>query len=108
MSAYFLNANTGYVCTSPRNVFKTTNNGLNWTVPAGSDTLTGLSSIYFTSFDTGYTCASSGKIYKTISGGGIFGIKRIDDKIPDKFYLYQNYPNPFNPNTIIRIQIQDN
>jgi photosystem II stability/assembly factor-like uncharacterized protein len=105
MSAYFLNSNTGYVCTSPRNIFKTTNNGLNW-IAQMTDTVSIFNSIYFTSSDTGYVCGSSGKIYKTYNGGAI-GIKPIGENIPEEFSLYQNYPNPFNPNTIIRFQIKD-
>jgi photosystem II stability/assembly factor-like uncharacterized protein len=103
ISAYFFNANTGYVCTSPRNVFKTTNNGLNWTSQM-SDTAQALNSIYFTSQDTGYVCGSGGKIYKTVNGGTI-GIREIENEIPEMFALEQNYPNPFNPTTNIKYQI---
>jgi len=106
LSAYFLNANTGYVCTSPRNIFKTTNNGLNW-IAQMTDTALVFNSIYFTSSDTGYVCGSSGKIYKTYNGGAI-GIKPIGENIPEEFQLYQNYPNPFNPTTNIKYQITNN
>jgi photosystem II stability/assembly factor-like uncharacterized protein len=103
LSAYFLNANTGYVCTNPRNVYKTTNNGLNWTAQM-SDTAQSLNSIYFTSQDTGYVCGTTGKIYKTVNGGTI-GIREIENEIPENFELLQNYPNPFNPTTSIKYSI---
>jgi 6-phosphogluconolactonase (cycloisomerase 2 family) len=34
-------------------------------------------------------------------------VKKIDEIIPDSYFLFQNYPNPFNPTTIIRYQIKD-
>jgi len=106
LSVYFLNANTGYVCTTPRNVFKTTNNGLNWTAQM-IDTALSLNSIYFTSQDTGYICGAGGKIYKTVNGGTI-GIRNIENEIPSEFKVGQNYPNPFNPVTIIKYSISSN
>ncbi|MCX6165124.1 MAG: YCF48-related protein [Ignavibacteriae bacterium] len=107
ISAFFLNSNTGYVSTSPRNVFKTTNNGLNW-IAQMTDTASALYSIFFTSADTGFVCGSYGKIYKTINGGGVIGVKRIEENIPEKYNLFQNYPNPFNPTTNIRYQLTNN
>jgi photosystem II stability/assembly factor-like uncharacterized protein len=104
ISAFFLNSNTGYVSTSPGNVFKTTNNGLNW-IAQMTDTASALYSIYFTSADTGFVCGSYGNIYKTVNGGGVIGVKRIEENIPEKYYLSQNYPNPFNPTTTIKFSI---
>jgi hypothetical protein len=37
----------------------------------------------------------------------IYGIRKTDDIIPEKFYLFQNYPNPFNQSTIINFQISE-
>jgi len=36
------------------------------------------------------------------------GIRKIDEKIPNKFNLYQNYPNPFNPTTNIKFDLPKN
>lgn len=58
--------------------------GSNWEQRVQSDT----------SVDT-YVCDFSHMI----------GIKKIDDKIPEKFVLEQNYPNPFNPVTKIKFHI---
>ncbi len=33
-------------------------------------------------------------------------IAKIDNSIPEKFYLSQNYPNPFNPLTTIRFGLK--
>ncbi len=35
----------------------------------------------------------------------IFGIKKLNEAVPDNFRLYQNYPNPFNPATKISFDI---
>ncbi len=34
-----------------------------------------------------------------------YGIRKISNKIPERFTLYQNYPNPFNPSTKIKFDI---
>lgn len=33
------------------------------------------------------------------------GIRRVGEKIPQRFFLGQNYPNPFNPSTKIKFEI---
>jgi hypothetical protein len=38
----------------------------------------------------------------------VYGIRKIDESIPNKFQLEQNYPNPFNPATNIKYQIANN
>ncbi len=35
----------------------------------------------------------------------VYGIRKIDDIIPNEFRLHQNYPNPFNPTTKIKFSI---
>ncbi len=40
--------------------------------------------------------------------GSTIGIKPLNNKIPDKYYLNQNYPNPFNPSTKIKFSIVKN
>ncbi|NNG26251.1 MAG: T9SS type A sorting domain-containing protein [Ignavibacteriaceae bacterium] len=32
-------------------------------------------------------------------------VEKIDEDIPERFYLFQNYPNPFNPSTTISYSI---
>jgi hypothetical protein len=39
---------------------------------------------------------------------GIIGIKKINENVPDNFYLGQNYPNPFNPVTKIKFDVPAN
>lgn len=38
----------------------------------------------------------------------LYGIKRISDKVPQRFILFQNYPNPFNPKTKIKFDVPSN
>jgi len=104
LSAYFVNSLTGYLSTDSKYIFKTTNNGTNWITQA-TDTAQLQNSIYFTSNDTGYVCGSQGRIFKTKNGGGTIGVKKINENIPERFYLFQNYPNPFNPTTKIQFSI---
>jgi hypothetical protein len=35
----------------------------------------------------------------------LYGIKKLNENIPENYKLYQNYPNPFNPETKIRFSI---
>jgi hypothetical protein len=35
----------------------------------------------------------------------LYGIRKINEKVPEDFKLYQNYPNPFNPKTTISFSI---
>jgi len=37
----------------------------------------------------------------------IFGIKKLNEIVPENFRLYQNYPNPFNPSTKFKISISE-
>jgi hypothetical protein len=34
-----------------------------------------------------------------------FGIKKINELVPEKYTLSQNYPNPFNPSTNIQFAV---
>lgn len=99
----FVNASTGYVCTSAGNVLKTTNAGLNWGVQ-NTPLTENLYQINFPSVNTGYVACWSGKILKTTNGGLTF-TGNINNNIPDKYLLEQNFPNPFNPQTSIRFSI---
>jgi hypothetical protein len=35
----------------------------------------------------------------------VYGIKKLNEIVPENYQVYQNYPNPFNPTTIIRFDI---
>ena len=103
-SLFFVNSLTGYAVTSAApKILKTTNGGTNWYTQF-TDTAYMFNGIYFNSSDTGYVCGVNGKIYKTTNGGTI-GIKKINENVPEGFYLFQNYPNPFNPATKIKFSI---
>jgi len=101
-SIFFPNGFTGYV-TAEHTVLKTTNSGNLWFTVFGlpADTLF---SSFFLNANTGYVCGDDGRIYKTTTGG-VLGIPKVSNEIPESFFLYQNYPNPFNPTTNIKFDI---
>ncbi len=99
----FVNASTGYVCTSAGSVLKTTNAGLNWGVQ-NTPLTENLYQIHFPNANTGYIACWSGKILKTTNGGLTFAGNEISE-IPGNYSLKQNFPNPFNPNTTIKFSI---
>jgi hypothetical protein len=84
-------------------VYRSTDNGNNWT-----QINTGLTSNIVNSL----AINSSGNIFAGTLGGGVYrsvksttSIKEINKNIPSSFVLEQNYPNPFNSSTIIRFTI---
>lgn len=68
-SIFFVNENTGFICGSGGNVFKTVNGGLNWTLANNGIGIIRLNSIIFKDNNTGYTAGDNGMIYKTVNGG---------------------------------------
>src|SRR3990172_8710387 len=98
----FVNSNTGYVVGLEGVILKTTDGGSNW-LTQNSNTTNELTSVYFVNSNTGYI-AGSNVLLKTINGG-VIGIHKEENQLPQKFELYQNYPNPFNPSTKIRFDI---
>lgn len=83
-------------------VYRSTDNGNNWT-----QINTGLTNNYVRSL----AINSSGYIFAGTSSGGVFksinsttGIEESESLLSE-FQLYQNYPNPFNPVTTINYQI---
>jgi photosystem II stability/assembly factor-like uncharacterized protein len=105
---YFVDVNTGWIGGSNfnvnSNISKTTNAGLNW-IDQNIGGTQYIQNIMFVNNMTGWAVGYSGAILKTINGG-VSGIIKISNTIPDKFSLYQNYPNPFNPVTKISFDIR--
>ncbi len=87
-------------------IVKTNDGGINWEIQ-NSRTIHGLSGVYFTDSLNGFAVGDSGTILKTTTGG-VVGITKVNNTIPEKYFLYQNYPNPFNPSTTIKFSIANN
>jgi len=99
---YFVNVNTGWVC-SGGNIRKTTNGGVNWQLQTATALPLTISSVYFSNESFGYACGGYGGIIRTTNGG--IGINQLSSEIPQEFKLYSSYPNPFNPVTRIKFDI---
>lgn len=67
-SAWFIDANTGYVSGANGTIIKTTNAGLNWQA-LNSATSDHLWDIYFLNALTGYACSATGAFLKTTNAG---------------------------------------
>ena len=102
-SIYFTNSNTGWVSGYDGKILKSTNGGINWIQQYSVPSQLLISTHMVNSF-VGWTVGLNGLILKTTNGGTVF-ISRIDEEIPEIFYLYNNYPNPFNPFTNIRFNV---
>jgi hypothetical protein len=49
--------------------------------------------------------ADSEGLPSLIPSGALVSVEKIDNLVPDNFYLSNNYPNPFNPSTTIEFSI---
>jgi len=96
-------SNFAWLCGDNGIIRYTTNFGSNWT-SQNSGTNVQLNEIFFINQNTGWCVGNTGILLKTINGG-ISGLKRLNEAIPENFSLRQNYPNPFNPVTKIRFDI---
>ena len=95
-------------------IFKTSNNGLNWSYQI-PDTSIRIRYDYIDFSDSlhGWSYKNVLNGVHTITGGDslIYPITDISNNyniLPDGILLFQNYPNPFNPVTNIRYQISKN
>ena len=100
----FINPNTGIAINYRRNMYYTTNSGVNWNYSNIGSELS-LEGLYFNNMGLGFAVGSFNKIYRTTNYGGIVGINNNIQTLPSTFKLHQNYPNPFNPVTNIRFDI---
>gem|GEM_PF-2017256 len=76
ISVHFPDANIGYTVSSYGNVYKTTNNGINWSKQ--SYCMEGPLCLYFTSTNIGYVVGAYGYIAKTSDGGSNWVKMKID------------------------------
>jgi photosystem II stability/assembly factor-like uncharacterized protein len=70
---FFLNKDTGWAIIQDRNLFRTTNSGINWILQASFDINNPINSIFFINKNTGWLANTSSSslngIYKTVNGG---------------------------------------
>ena len=96
-------AKTVYICGSGGMLMRSIDTGTSW-IAATVPTKRTLNAIYFFNERRGFAVGDSGTILFT-SNGGITGVSRSDNSLPEDFVLEQNYPNPFNPSTTISFRI---
>lgn len=102
-STYFTSQSEGFIVGVLGSIYKTSDLGNNWNQqPSGVGGW--LNSVFFVNSMTGWSVGDYGTILKT-NTGGVNGIKKLSNEIPEKFTLFQNYPNPFNPTTKLQFQI---
>ncbi len=96
------NGSTWWCAKYGRNIYKTTNNGLNWVIEYTSQLGTQQHMSKARNGNRMWVVKDSGGIAMS---EGLIGISPIASEIPSTFSLFQNYPNPFNPTTKIKFDI---
>jgi hypothetical protein len=84
-------------------VFRSTNNGDNWTQDyTGTTALWDIDFAIATGCPQGWAVGATGTIVRMIN---ITGIPGVNNQVPSSYNLQQNYPNPFNPATKISFSL---
>jgi photosystem II stability/assembly factor-like uncharacterized protein len=100
-SCRFSSLQTGWVCGTYGEIFKSTNGGATWSFQYVNTTNIGwLRSFWFHNDNTGWAVGGNTKLLYTSTGGATF-VNSSGNNIPNDFILFQNYPNPFNNETVI-------
>ena len=90
-------------------IYKSTNNGLNWSpmiINNNSDQVNHLSFVRKNNRIWGYAATQNGKFYKLVRDtANLTSVIIANNSIPEKYSLNQNYTNPFNPVTKIKFDI---
>ncbi len=104
-SCRFSSLQTGWVCGTFGQIFKSIDGGATWNYQYVNTTNIGwLRSFWFQDDYTGWAVGGNTKLLFTSSGGSTFaGVTGTE--FPDKYILHQNYPNPFNSSTVIEFEI---
>ena len=107
-SCRFSSLQTGWVCGTFGQIFKSTDGGATWNYQYVNTTNIGwLRSFWFHNDSTGWAVGGNTKLLFTSTGGTTFaGVTGTE--FSDKYILYQNYPNPFNSSTVIEFEIPEN
>jgi hypothetical protein len=87
------------------NIYKTTNNGANWTTHyTGTQALWGMDFVTFGGCPSGWAVGAAGTVLK-MANDSLVAVQNQESQIPTSYKLEQNYPNPFNPSTLISFSI---
>jgi hypothetical protein len=81
-----------------------TNDGANWTIPAGFRVQG--EPIHALTYNADYIFVGA-KFRVWRIPRSVLSINQVSTIIPRKYNLYQNYPNPFNPQTTIKLDIAE-
>jgi hypothetical protein len=85
------------------NVFRSTNNGDNWTQDyTGTTALWDIDFALVGGCPEGWAVGATGTIVRMIN---ITGVQNSNNQVPSSYNLQQNYPNPFNPATKISFSL---
>jgi photosystem II stability/assembly factor-like uncharacterized protein len=106
-SCRFSSLQTGWVCGTFGQIFKSIDGGATWNYQYVNTTNIGwLRSFWFHDDYTGWAVGGNTKLLFTSTGGATFaGVTGTE--FPDKYILHQNYPNPFNSSTVIEFDIPE-
>ncbi len=103
VNALAINSNGEIFAGTGAGVFRSSDNGDNWTQINTGLTNTDVFALAFN---------SDGQVFAGTRGGGVFrsvgsttAVEEISSSIPSSFALEQNYPNPFNPTTTIQFTL---
>ena len=99
-------SNVAFACGDFGSFVKTIDSGTSW-FPLPTGTTRKLNAIDFYNERYGFVVGDSGTILYTNNGGGVTGVRSVQENLPKEFSLEQNYPNPFNPVTNFRFTIGD-
>jgi photosystem II stability/assembly factor-like uncharacterized protein len=96
------NGSTWWCAKFGRNIYRSTNNGVNWVLEYTSQLGTQQHMSKARNGNRMWVVKDSGGIAMS---EGLIGISPLSGEIANTFSLFQNYPNPFNPSTKIKFDI---
>ncbi len=104
VSSLAINSNGDIFAGTPfGGVFRSSDNGDNWTQINTGLTHTDVNALAINSNGEIFAGTQLGGVFRSV--GSTTAVEAISSSIPSSFALEQNYPNPFNPSTVITYQL---